>query len=392
MEGVFFMTSRVSHMLPTNTSLFQNSPSEAESGIAELLERVRKIRQLEEAAKSYSFSREALQEDTIWGNGLIDEVSEELRPYQRAISQVVESTLMHYCPKMESVLEIGSGTHPIIEYLLHLPQECKNRIHLSDFREERLNQIRVKHPLNNASLIDVKRLSDNLAQNSHQCIIMHDVLNTFFKKEIETSCGEIYKTLKPEGYFIHFSTREAIYIDTLDEFKRKDLIYFPLLGINYLWEGITVFDLSEFKCYANSLGPRDHAVKKFLLEYADLNSSFLDQLCCDSCFTNYSPAFATITKCVEEWHCPSARKVLFEDHFHKKLERVLKDSGFCIKKCENVSGCYTGPRTEIEHGLNGGKHLFSIDRINRTMYYNGVLAPGLIQEKANVHVIVAQKV
>ncbi len=383
------MTGRVSPMLPTDTALFQNSPSKAESGIAQLLQRLRKIQSLKVA---YSFAREALQEDTIWGNGIIGEDTEDLRPYQRAISQVVESTLMHYCPEMESVLEIGSGSQSILEYLPHLPQKFKNRIHLSDIREERLNQIRAKHPQNNASLIDVKRLSDNLAQKSHHCIVMHDVLNTFFKKEIEKACGEIHKTLKPEGYLIHFSTREAVYIDTLDEFKNEDLIYFPLLGINGLWEGMTVFDLCEFVHFVQDLEPRDSAVKEFLLEYAALNPFQLDVFCADLCIENYSPAFAALSKCVEEWHCPSARKVLFENHFQKKVEHALKDSGFCIKKFEDVPSCYTGPRVENQHQLNWKKHLFSVDRINRTMHYSGVLAPGMIQEKATVHVIVAQKV
>lgn len=144
--------------------------------------------------------------------------------------------------------------------------------------------------------------------------------------------------------------------------------------------------------HVQSLTTRDRAVKEFLLEYAALDPYQLDEFCGDVCSINFSIVFAAITNCVEEWHCPSARKVLFEDYFQKKLERSLKDSGFCIKKCETVSGCYTGPRTEIEHGVNGDKHLFSIDHMCRTMHYNGVLALGMLQEKANVHVIVAQKV
>jgi len=331
-----------------------------------------------------------LKVDNIWEINRYSPAARDLILYHRAISEVVESTLRRYCPHTDSMLEIGCGDSPIVEYMPNFPQACKDEIHFSDVNPAAVKRNRIDYSGNKVFMYNVTDLS-GIQEGSYRGVVMHDVFNAFFEDLIEKSCRQIYKVLQTNGHFIHFSTRELVRIQALDEFKQKHQVYFPIIGDNNQWEGITIINRSQFIRFLDSHKLEDLAEQAFFFTYASLSQPGRYLLCMEAVHPHRAPAFKTLSERIIGWNLPSAQTVLFDNHFYKKIEQSLTAAGFHIRKFDLEWGYHTGSRDDAVHMQHPEKNLFIKDRMNFREEKIHVLPPHLIQEMARVHVVVAQK-
>lgn len=379
--------------LKTHHKMFHSSKAPLDSTSPPYFQLVQTAAEFKKIPPLASILNQEMEEElkkTMW-----DELStptegvHELAPYRRAIGQIVERTLGKYTSHTDSILEIGSGLFPIIEYLPK--RESKNLVQLSDVSEKSVNFLKTRYLDAPVKQLDI--FSPHVTSPTYHCVVMSDVLNTFQDHEFNRALKNIHNILKAGGHFIHFSIRESFFLYTLDEYKDDNLVYLPLVDKNNLWCGIYLVNLTDFLSFIQGLAPAFRDLQEFLLEYSSLSPAGRDALCFSRMQEESGSLapFKSLSEDLEKLNCP-AKKILFEAHFQERLKRSLNKSKFRIIESQEHKNTYVGPRCPDSHESASKTNLYSINRINRRMeHIDGGLAPNHVREDAVIHVVVAQK-
>jgi len=320
-----------------------------------------------------------------------DQDAREMGLYQRAISQCVASILLQY-NAMHSMLDIGSGNKPIIEYLPTVSQALKDRVHLSDWNQGAVQRMQAKYPHNTAFTCDMTNLS-GIQQGTYHSVVIHDVFNFLYRDFVKTTCQQVHRVLQAGGYFIQFCTRGLVPMSILDEFTADHLVYFPSIDSKFTWTGITVTDRTEFTQGLNADRAIEDVDKGIFLTYVALSPRQRYAFCGLASNSHMACVFERSARCIKKWNLPSTRTIIFEPHFEAKIQESLVDVGFTVHKCEHILTSYIGPRNEASQGgkmLN--KNMFCKDRADCGEATAYVIPEGQVQEEVNMLVIVAQKI
>lgn len=328
--------------------------------------------------------------DTFWQRVPSAMFATDLDPYKRAIGTTIESTLGKYWHYKDEILEIGGGSNPITRFLPDIPQEAKNKIHLSDVSLECVKKLRQQNPHSIVHQYDVRKLSQGVKPATYKGIVMNDVLSVFIREELKSASREIFKVLETGGFLIHFSPRNSFRLGTWDEYTSDNLIVFPALNKDQSYNAIYTVKKSEFQQALGTLDDLwDMSMKKPLQEYAALTPAQREDFCETCEVLGLLDQLALLVECFENLNCQSTKRICCEEAFSQRAREELENAGFEILEFRNTKSSYIGPRVNALHPSK--KHLFAYDRGIRSHYSLGVLAPGMIQEKANMHIIVARK-
>lgn len=316
--------------------------------------------------------------------------TDELKPFRRAIAQIIEPTFAQHCPHFDSVLEIGSGTFPIRELLPNVSAEDKSRITLSEINEERIQFLQDRYPDSRVQEFDV--LAGQKTGASYERVVMSDVLNIFSNSHLERAFKTIYKTLSPGGILLHFSIRIPFFNFTLDEFRDPNLVWIPIVGEESAWKGVCVVRKADLILFAEQLNHEHNSIKKILNEYIPLSHMERESLCLEYHQKNDMVVFQDFVNCLEKFHCPGIKKVYFNEHYHERLKLAAITSGLQLLEFQEKEGYFIGPRSEGLHLTHPENNAFTIEAMLTRMHYlNRGFSPELVHEQAKIHVLAAQK-
>ena len=96
-----------------------------------------------------------------------------------------------------------------------------------------------------------------------------------------------------------------------------------------------------------------------------------------------------LVECFEKLKCKTTKRINCEEAFSQRAREELESAGFEIIEFGRKISSFIGPRVNALHTKK--KHLFSVDTGTLSESYLGVTAPGMVQERASMHLIVARK-
>lgn len=309
----------------------------------------------------------------------------EMKPYQNALSQIVERTIAEYNPKLESMIEIGSGRYPITHFLPNF--QNKDQIHLSEFNTNCLRLLKKRQPENTIRQINI--LSPNQTKRAYQTVVMSDILNIFSKDELGKALRGVDKLLEPGGHLIHFSMRSPIFIETIDNLEKAQLKYIPIVDQYNLWQGVYVINREKLLDFIFAL--KTDLMRKVLLEYMSLNPFLQNEFCLENLGTSNLQMFYDLSKPLEEHSGLVTEKILFEERYRENLKMKLDERNFTILEFQDKEGRYCGPPSEVQFTEYPKANTFFIKQMIHLHSFNDKMPLGQIQEQAVAHVLVAQK-
>ena len=217
---------------------------------------------------------------------------------------------------------------------------------------------------------------------------MSDVFNGFSKNEIGNAPRRVDKLLVPGGHLIHFSMREPIFIDTLDNLKKEKASYLPVVDQHNLWHGVYVIDRKVLVDFIFAL--KSDLMRDVMFKYMALGPYVQDVFCLENLGQSGLQIFADLSQRIEQCKSLVEEKIVFEERYRLNLLRKLNDHHFAILEFREKEGNYSGPVIEERHW--GPKaNTFLTHQMVRLHSFDPNLPPGQVKERAIVHVLVAQK-
>jgi len=329
--------------------------------------------------------------DGFWMDVGCEFFCDDITEFQRAVGLIFEKTLLKHCRDIEDTLELGSGSYPINDFLAGISEQVKQRIQLSDFRPAVVAKYNMEHnPVLPMKVLDCKKLSSQLGTKRYACIVLNDVLSTFIRADLAKTCKEAYKVLLPEGVLINFTTRMSFFSVLVDEYTTDATIIFPCVERSVGNIGIYVIERSELSLRMATLEDSSPE-KQAISDYMKLKNVEREDFCeTADLISNEAGSLAYLDECIKKLNCPSMKRILFEPAFHARAKEELEKEGFKVIKSGYVEKSVIAARSECQRDKSN-KHRFKY--INGSLHtsYLGMLAPGMVQEIAKIHVLVAKK-
>lgn len=373
-------TENVSSQVMQSFALFNSSP----------IALSHKFRHMHPCSDKISLGE--LVKDLFWQEVPAATFAQQLNPVKRAMGALVQKIVLDCIHNLDRLLEIGSGGNPITEYLPALPISQKNMIRLSDCSALVVGEQKRKYPSNTWLQLDARELSACQPRNSYEGVVMVSVLDTLIRPDLVKVCSEIFKVLEPGGKLIHFAPRKSFPSTTLHDHTAEGSVLFPLTDSAMNWIGASRILLKDLEEKLQALDPLEGiGLVKPVRAYLSLTPAEREDWCSMMMVMGRKQEVAFISKCLEKLQLSAAETIDFEESSKRRMLEVLQGCGFTIDIFTQQSETYTGQRKDATHFEYPHDHLFHLRNGNTDLHFLGVLAPGMIQEVAECHVIVARK-
>lgn len=253
-----------------------------------------------------------------------------------------------------------------------------------------IKQLHSRYPKATIKQCNCNELTKQFSANSIPCIISNDVFTTLLTDDLDPIYKESYAVLKPGGYFIQMQIRDAFPSPTIDNYANKNNIIFQGEIINHGVTDIYIIERAEFETALKTLKENDETrltLERCLKMRPAEREEFLDAILPEK------EGLSTrryILDCVKSLNCPSMKKVNINEAYVSRSTNGLENAGFIVIKNTLLKSRVIAPRTLEQRAYKRDSN-FCMNLGVRTTNFIGVLAPGMVQEGANIHVIVARK-
>lgn len=328
-----------------------------------------------------------------WDSLTFEQIRSELIPFKEPIAQVYAHYLNKYCMS-GTILEAGSGCLPVVEFLPSLT----DRVTLSDNQERFLTFL--KRYFRQAQV----RHFDTLTAESENAgfygsIIMTDVFNQMFRKDIAQSAKTLFDLLPAGGHLLHFSIRHSIQLPIIDELVAQGYIYCPWITHEERLNGFYAIKKEEFTQALERLDSKHTLLKSALELYASWPENFRHNFCIDQYYQAYGQcssktrhqiaSYSALADAFQFLQCPSLKRVDFDRFHDEMIQSTLENAGFKTVEFTMTEG------EDMKYGSTIMEYFpanhIGIDRVVRFAMRDNSLGPRCVKTTAKVYALVLQK-
>jgi hypothetical protein len=221
----------------------------------------------------------------------------------------------------------------------------------------------------------------------HQ-IVAHDLFSVLDEQDLESSSKEIYKILQPDGTFVHFCTRLPFINALLDRYDEDEWTLIPTMNRHDQFVGFNIISRQELKDKINKIQkPLQKKVLEIYLEFS-ANQRHHFYFLSKTLTGNRCHQTRDLTTWIKDLKCPSMKEISLRDDFQDRMRKALEHAGFTIIKDELRTASIIDKSTTHRQNSFNCFYLKNGAFWSRECY---VLAPGMVQENVETHVVVARK-